>query len=95
MSPCGVSVMQQAILKDVPIVSTDTPSMRVLVPNANYGFLLPRGDAKGMAEKINLLLKDKRIKETVTRNAKENMKSMTHEEIDKQIISALDYVIGK
>ena len=52
MRPCGLSVMQKGILMQLPIVSTDTPSMRIIIPDDNYGYLLSMGDAKGLANKV-------------------------------------------
>lgn len=90
--PCGLFVMQHAILMNVPIVATDTMSMRTIVPDDNYGFLLPRGDAKGMAEKIELILRDDKIRKVITYNAKENMKNMTPDAVGKQICNVLDEI---
>lgn len=91
--PCGLYVMQHAILMDIPIVSTETLSMRTIVPDDNHGFLLQRGDAKGMADRIQMLLQDKDLKAMVTKNAKENMKDMPPEAVAKQICDALNEVI--
>lgn len=91
--PCGLFVMQHAILMDVPIVATDTMSMRTIVPDDTHGFLLPRGDAKGMAEKIELILRDDKIRKVITFNAKENMKNMTPDAVGKQICDVLDEII--
>lgn len=91
--PCGLFVMQHAILMDIPIVATETMSMRTIVPDDNHGFLLPRGDAKGMAEKIELILIDKNIRNKITYHAKENMKNMTPEAVGKQICDVLDNVM--
>lgn len=90
--PCGLFVMQHAILMNVPIVATDTMSMRTIVPDDNHGFLLPRGDAKGMAEKIELILHDDKIRKVITYNAKENMKNMTPDAVGKQICNVLDEI---
>lgn len=93
-SPCGVSVMQHAILCDIPIVSTDTPSMRAIVPSDSYGFLLPRGDAEGMSEKLKMVMLDSSLRETITQNAKANMDHMTPHAVGLQICDALDKVIS-
>ena len=93
--PCGVGVMQHAILMNIPIVSTETMSMRTIVPDDEHGFLLPRGDAKGMAQKIELLLQDQRLCQAVTAKAKKNMENMTPEAVGKQICDVLDKVINE
>lgn len=91
--PCGLFVMQHAILMNVPIVATDTMSMRTIIPDDTHGFLLPRGDAEGMAEKIELILRDDKIRKVITYNAKENMKNMTPDAVGKQICDVLDEII--
>lgn len=88
--PCGVSVMQQAMLMGVPIVSTETPSMRTIIPNDEHGFLLSRGDAEGMAARVKQLLTDKSLQERVSAHAKEYMKNFTYEEVAKQLCVVLN-----
>lgn len=92
--PCGLFVMQHAILMNVPIVATDTISMRTIVPDDNHGFLLPRGDAKGMSEKLKMVMLDSSLRETITQNAKANMDHMTPHAVGLQICDALDKVIS-
>lgn len=93
--PCGVGVMQHAILMDIPIVSTETMSMRTIIPDDEHGYLLPRGDAQGMAQKIEILLQDNNLCQTITAKAKKNMENMTPEAVAKQICNVLDKVIDK
>lgn len=93
--PCGLFVMQHAILMDIPIVATETMSMRTIVPDDNHGFLLHRGDAKGMAEKIELILDNENIRNKITSRAKENMKNMTPEAVGRQICDTLDKVVNQ
>lgn len=93
--PCGVSVMQKSILMNIPIVSTDTMSMRTIVPDDEHGYLLPRGDTNGMAQKIELLLHNPKLCQAVTAKAKANMANMTEEAVGKQICEVLEKVIKK
>lgn len=90
--PCGLFVMQHAILLDIPIVSTETLSMRTIVPNDEYGFLLKMGDAEGMAQKIQLLLNNKELKEKITLNAKKNMDLMKPKAVAQQICNAINQI---
>ena len=85
--------MQHAILMEIPIISTITMSLRTIVPDDNHGFLLQRGNAKGMAEKIELLLSNKDVRSHIVCNAKDNMKNMTPEAVGKQICEVLDKVM--
>lgn len=87
--PCGLYVMQHAVLLNIPIVSTDTYSMRTIVPNDKYGFLLPMGDAHRMAEKIELLLNNKSLCRVIAQNAIKNFDKFKPENVGKQLCDAL------
>ena len=47
---------------------------------------------RGMAEKIELILRDDKIRKVITYNAKENMKNMTPDAVGKQICNVLDEI---
>lgn len=94
-SPCGLTVMQKAVLMGQPIVSTDTPSMRTIIPDDNYGYLLPRGDDGAMAAKIELLLADSALRDKLQMKAKDNMRNFQPEVVAKQLCYAMDDVAGK
>lgn len=53
--------MQKAIMLHTPIVSTDTFSMRTIVPDDSCGYLLPMGDVEGLRSKLTVLLADEKI----------------------------------
>ncbi len=92
MIPCGVSVMQCAILMNVPIVSTDTPSMRTIVPNDEFGFLLPKGDYMGMSQRIEQLLNNNLLYKSVVTRANENMKNFSPEIVANQLCNVIDNI---
>ena len=91
--PCGLYVMQHAILMGIPIVSTETFSMRTIVPDDNHGFLMKRGDATGIAKKIEMLLNNRDLCEKIVNNAKDNMKNMTPEAVGKQICHTIKEIM--
>lgn len=88
--PCGLSVMQKAMLMGIPIISTDTPSMKTIIPNDDYGFLLSRGDSKGMASKIITLLNNKELYDKIVENGHKRMMKFSPENVGKQLIDVLD-----
>lgn len=90
--PCGLYVMQHAILMGIPIVSTETPSMRTIIPNDDYGFLLPREDSFGMANKVENLLHDEDLIRKVTSAAKINMEKFTPESVAEQLCDVIDTI---
>ena len=93
-APCGIYVMQHAILMGIPIVSTETRSMRAIIPNDEYGFLLKRGDVDGMVSRLRLLLADKNLYKTIAENAKANMVNFTPLSVSKQLITAMKQVMA-
>lgn len=92
ISPCGLLVMQQAALMGVPIVSTETPSMRTVVPNSTCGFLFPQGKDKLMASAIEQILCSESLYKSIGNNAKKNMANYTPDKIALQLIEAIDCV---
>ena len=93
-APCGIYVMQHAILMGIPIISTETRSMRAIVPNDEYGYLLKRGDVDGMVSRLRLLLADKNIYKSIAENAKANMVNFTPLSVSKQLITAMKQVMA-
>lgn len=93
--PCGLYVMQHAILMGIPIVSTNTPSMRTIVPNDNYGYLLERGDACGMAQRVKELLANKEIAKNIAKAAYSNMYKFTPKAVATQLCELLTTINNK
>lgn len=94
-APCGLYTMQKAIMLHTPIVSTDTWSMRTIIPDDNCGYLLPMGDAKAMAEKVSLLMDNEELRKTVIANAKKNFSKFEPHNVGKQLCDALDDFVKK
>jgi len=68
ISPCGLSVVQKAMLMGLNIVGTDTPSMRVLIPNKEHGLLTPMGDAEAMAKAVRYVIDNTDVAATMRAN---------------------------
>lgn len=94
-SPCGLSVAQKAMLMRINIVSTDTPSMRTLIPNDEYGYLVPMYDYKGIVESIKKIHDDASIRNSQREQSLEHMKMFSSDNIAKQLITAIDYCYKK
>ncbi|MCR5569129.1 MAG: glycosyltransferase [Paludibacteraceae bacterium] len=94
MAPCGLFVMQHAALMNIPIVSTETYSMRTLVPSDEYGFLCSMGDYKMMAEKITEILNDVSLGQSIVSKAKSNMKMFSPENVSVQLLGAFNSVLS-
>ena len=93
MRPCGLSVMQKGILMQLPIVSTETPSMRIIIPDDNYGYLLSMGDAKGLANKVESLLNDKSLSSRICDNALKRFdKLFTPQAVGMQLADVIDKI---
>lgn len=89
-SPCGLYTMQHAVLINLPIVSTDTWSMRTIVPNDSCGYLLHMGDAQAMADKVRLLMNDGTLRKTIAANAHHNFAKFEPHNVGKQLYEAID-----
>ncbi|MBR2153585.1 MAG: glycosyltransferase [Bacteroidaceae bacterium] len=94
-APCGLVVMQRAALMGIPIVSTETYSMRTIIPDDNYGFLLPRNDIEGMVKKLRLLMENPQISMSIKNAIHNRMNLFTHQKVGEQIAEAVKYIVGK
>lgn len=92
-APCGLFVMQRAVLNSIPIVSSETFSMKTLIPNDNYGFLFPIGDSAGMTKAIRLLYASKEIRERISINAKKNFYKFEPHNVGKVLCSVIKKLI--
>lgn len=91
-TPCGLLVMQQAAVMGIPIVSTDTYSMRTVIPDDNFGFLLPIGDFIGSAEKVKLLIDNAELRNRIASNCKINARKFSPNIIGKQFCFSIDEI---
>lgn len=89
-TPCGLSVAQKAMLMGVNIISTDTPSMRTLIPSDDYGYLLPMLDYKGIVKSIREVYNNKSLREQQRQNALKRMELFSPDNVAKQLCNAID-----
>jgi glycosyltransferase involved in cell wall biosynthesis len=63
-------VVLEAKASKKPVVATDTGGIREIIKNLNDGFLVNRGKIEEIAQRIILLLKDKRMREKIKETTK-------------------------
>lgn len=91
VTPCGLFVMQKAMLMNIPIVSTETPSMRTIIPNDSFGYLHLMGDDEYMANSIEKLMNKESLRHSLIIKAKEHIeKEFSPSLISKQLCSAIE-----
>ncbi len=54
-----------------PVIASDVPGLRDSVRNSLSGFLVPYGDAEALAEKMLLLIRDRKLREDMNQCARE------------------------
>lgn len=89
-APCGLYTMQHAILLNIPIVSTETFSMRTIIPNEGCGYLLPMGDVDGLAQKVGQLMNDEGLRNEIAQKAIDNFDKFSPENVGKQLCDAIE-----
>lgn len=81
--------MQKAIMLHTPIVSTDTFSMRTIVPDDTCGYLLPMGDVEGLRSKLTVLLADEKLRKQVADAALANFDKFTPGSVGRRIVEEI------
>lgn len=89
-APCGLYVMQHAVLMGIPIISTNTFSMRTIIPNDDCGFLCSMGDYKTIGERIELLMNDSNLRARVSTNAMNNFDKFAPNNVGTQLCDAIE-----
>lgn len=79
-----VNIME-AMACGLPVVAADNRGHRALVNNGIDGFIVKPNDIDDMAEKINLLLSDKKIYNEFSNNACKNIKRFSQESVVVQM----------
>lgn len=88
-APSGLTVILHAVLMGIPIVSTDIPSMREVIPSDEYGFLTPMRDIEGMVEAIKKLTNSDEIRNEVTEKAKEHAQIFSPESVSESLAKTI------
>lgn len=89
-APCGLYVMQHTILQNIPIVSTETFSMRTIIPNDDCGYLMPMDDIQGMSEKVQMLMDNEVMRNKLTGNALANFDKFSPKKVGKQLCDSIE-----
>ncbi|MCC8150394.1 MAG: glycosyltransferase family 4 protein [Lachnospiraceae bacterium] len=76
----GLNVIEAMACK-IPVVAYDNRGHRTIIRNGENGFMVPMGNYKAMAEKVNLLLNDSQIAESISKTAFSELKKYTSENV--------------
>ena len=71
----------EAMMMGVPSITTDYPGADEVMEDSVTGFIVPRGDAAALAEKLLLLAKDTALAEKLSENAKQEAQRYKTENI--------------
>ena len=82
--------MQHTILLNIPIVSTETFSMRTIIPNDDCGYLMPMDDIQGMSEKVQMLMDNEVMRNKLTGNALANFDKFSSKKVGKQLCDSIE-----
>lgn len=73
-------VAGEAMLAGLPLIASDLPTIRELIRDKTSGLLFSVGDIDALAEKIQILYTDKRLRSSLGKNAKKRIKYFLQEE---------------
>lgn len=90
ISPCGLSVVQKAMLMEINIVSSETPSMRTIIPSDDFGYLLPLGQMEKMAKRIQFLHDNNSVLLSQRSNALIQMEKFAPQNVASQLCKAIE-----
>lgn len=80
------TVLIEAMILDIPIISTDCPvGPREILEGGKNGVLLEVGDYQAMAKKINQLIKNIEIRKQYIKNAQDSISRFDKKVVKKQI----------
>ena len=64
-------ILLEAMASGTPVVASDIPGYRTVIPTAEYGFLMPPRDAERLAWAVCHLLRDEGLRQTLRHQARE------------------------
>jgi len=74
-------VVVESYLSEVPVVSTETAGTLELIQHGKTGYIIPQGDAEGLAEAVVTLLQDKCLRWEMGKRGKQDINSRYDPEI--------------
>lgn len=84
----GISAIEASAC-GTPVVASNVPGLRDSVRNPSTGFLVDVGDADAFAEKIELLLKDEKIRNNFSKNSVNWAKNFTWDKSARELLKLL------
>jgi len=69
------NAIMEAMASGIPTITTDIPENRILVENNINGLLIPVQNSSSLAKKIQQLMENPEMRETITNNAKQTIQN--------------------
>lgn len=88
------AVIMEGVSAGIPIIATDVGGIKDIIKNDVNGVLIEEKNSKQIAEKINYLINNKKLKEKLINNAKLTSKSYDWKEINKKYVTLLKNLIN-
>lgn len=79
------NVVLEAMAAGLPIVATKVGGLPEIIKNGENGFLVEPKNAEQISEKVSLILMDSRLRETLSRNNRENSKNFNWDNIAQKL----------
>lgn len=87
------TVLLEAMKYGVPIVATNSPpGVNEILENDTYGLTCPVGDSKGLADKINLILRDPDLYEHYKKQGQTRIQDFSYDRIRDQLNMILQHL---
>lgn len=89
------NVIPEAMTCCIPVVSTDVAGVREIITDGENGFVVPIGDAKGLAERANLLLTDIVLRDNFAAAGLETARSLDTQAMVENFSRLFESVVRK
>ncbi len=73
-----------------PVVASDIPGLRDSVKDADTGYLVEYGDTKGFAEKISLIIRDRSLREELSKEARIWAENFSWDKSSKEFLHVIN-----
>ncbi|HPO91672.1 MAG TPA: glycosyltransferase family 4 protein [Victivallales bacterium] len=86
-------VLVEAMAAGLPVITTDAPGVRDVVCDGKEGLITPVGDVNSLADKIELLLKDKLLHNNLKKGALESSKKYDWDNVCRMYLELYENTI--
>jgi D-inositol-3-phosphate glycosyltransferase len=83
-------VALEAMACGTPVIASRVGGLQLTVEDGVTGFLVPAGDENALAEKLRLVLSDRRLRQRLGRNARNKARSFTWQKVAARILQVYE-----